>query len=381
MSTERPVLLTEMLASVPSYMRISPEDLSDIFKSFWNIFKSMWSSLKLLDSLLMLNLRVIGASWKGDKAAIAEAFKIFKGAREKFDKESYENLEYFRKAYSDPSLSNLGGFGPKVLAFAANPLMFISFEKSKNGEKDSYASDSDGSSSSASKEKTKKRVTTPRLGAALSFFGYEGSSLNEAAAPSPAQSFSKEDTQNAKKLQSVAQQFVDQEQKHAEEILRTVGGRPAAIKKIAESKSFDELISALSFAKSSGMKVSDADVKKAQASVQQSLSKKQKEAPDEFKKAVKDMRKKAPDIKEPDDLKAMVQFTFGLVKSQIQQQLVSSYNDVFKTSMAAMNLPLDPEVEKNLQKTEIGESYLKVLKNFQSQLESGAAAVKSIKSV
>ena len=127
------------------------------------------------------------------------------------------------------------------------------------------------------------------------------------------------------------------------------------------------------------MKVSDAGIKKAQNDMEQGLLKQQKEKPDEFQQAVEKMRKQAPEIKETDDLKAMMQFTFGTTKSQIQQQLIGSYNDVVKTSQEAMKLPLDVETEQNLQKTEIGKSYLEVLRNFKNQLETGAAEVRKIK--
>ena len=381
MPSEKSSLLTERMGSIPSYMTISADDLKGLFSSFWNIFKSVWSSMKLLDSTLMLNLRVISASWRGDKEAVAEAFTIFKKSRKKYDEETYENLEYFRKAYSDPTLDNLGGFGPKVLAFAANPLLFVAAERSNN-IRSSSARDSDDSSSQSAKRSTKK-TTSPRLDVALKFFGYKASALDEAVQPGaqPIAEPSQSDIQNAKKLQGAAVEFVKQEAQHAQEILKTVGGRPAAIKKIAESKNFDELIAALGSAKSSGMKVSDTGIKKAQSDMEQGLLKQQKEKPDEFQQAVEKMRKQAPEIKEADDLKAMTQFTFGIMKSQIQQQLVGSYNDILKTSQEAMNLPLDVETERNLQKTETGKSYLEILRNFENQLETGAAEVRKLKSV
>jgi hypothetical protein len=375
MSSEKSFLLTERMGSVPSYMMITAEDLSGLLKSFWNIIKSVWSSVKLLDSTLMLNLRVITASWKGDKGAIAEAYSIFEKSRKKYDEETYENLEYFRKAYSDPTLDNLGGFGPKVLAFAANPLLFVAAETSNriNQGSDTHAP--------RSEKETVKRTTSSRLDAALKFFGYKASALNEDAQPVTRPEPSQSDVQNAKKLQDAAGEFVKQEAQHAQEILKTVGGRPAAIKRIVESKNFDELIASLAAARSSGMKVSDAGVKKAKDNMEQGLLKQQKEKPEEFQQAVEKMRKQAPEIKETDDLKAMIQFTFGITKSQIQQQLIGSYNDVFKTSLEAMKLPLDAETEQKLQKTEIGKSYLEVLRNFENQLETGAVEVRKLKSV
>ena len=383
MPDEKSFLLTERMGSIPSYMTITADDLKGLYESFWNILKSVWSSMKLLDSTLMLNLRVVTASLKGDKKAIAEAFSIFEISRKKYDEETYKNLEYFRKAYSDPSLDNLGGFGPKVLAFAANPLLFLAAESSNriNPGSEREAAGRSGSKAAAAAAGSTKRVTSPRLDAALKFFGYEASSLNEAGAPGsqPALQPTPDDIQNAKKLQDAAGEFVKQEALHAQEILKLVSGRPAAIKKIAESKSFDELIVALNAARSSGMKVSDAGIKKAQNDMEQGLLKQQKEKPDEFQQAVEKMRKQAPEIKETDDLKAMMQFTFGTTKSQIQQQLIGSYNDVVKTSQEAMKLPLDVETEQNLQKTEIGKSYLEVLRNFKNQLETGAAEVRKIK--
>lgn len=379
MPDEKSFLLTERMGSIPSYMTITADDLKGLYESFWNILKSVWSSMKLLDSTLMLNLRVVTASLKGDKKAIAEAFSIFEKSRKKYDEETYKNLEYFRKAYSDPSLDNLGGFGPKVLAFAANPLLFLATESSNRINPDSERPPSPASRAAAAG--STKRATSPRLDAALKFFGYEASSLNEAGAPGsqPALQPTPDDVQNAKKLQDAAGEFVKQEALHAQEILKLVSGRPAAIKKIAESKSFDELIVALNAARSSGMKVSDAGIKKAQSDMEQGLLKQQKEKPGEFQQAVEKMRKQAPEIKETDDLKAMMQFTFGTTKSQIQQQLIGSYNDVVKTSQEAMKLPLDVETEQNLQKTEIGKSYLEVLRNFKNQLETGAAEVRNIK--
>jgi hypothetical protein len=377
MPDEKSFLLTERMGSIPSYMSITADDLKGLYESFWNIFKSVWSSMKLLDSTLMLNLRVVTASLKGDKKAIAEAFSIFEISRKKYDEETYKNLEYFRKAYSDPSLDNLGGFGPKVLAFAANPLLFVAAEKSNRINPDSERSSPPGAAVAGAAAVSTKRATSPRLDAALKFFGYEASSLNEAGIPgSPP---APDDIQNAKKLQDAAGEFVKQEALHAQEILKLVSGRPAAIKKIAESKSFDELIAALNAARSSGMKVSDAGIKKAQSDMEQGLLKQQKEKPDEFQQAVEKMRKQAPEIKETDDLKAMMQFTFGTTKSQIQQQLIDSYNDVVKASQEAMKLPLDVETEQNLQKTELGKSYLEVLRNFKNQLETGAAEVRKIK--
>ena len=110
-------------------MQITQEEMETIYGSFFNIFKTMWSSIKLLSSTLALNLKVITYSAFRDKKRINDAFATFAVARAKYDNEMVKNLEYFRKSYSDSRLDTLGGFGPKLLAFAANPLLFFANEK------------------------------------------------------------------------------------------------------------------------------------------------------------------------------------------------------------------------------------------------------------
>lgn len=409
-------LLNERIASLPSYMKLSPEDVNTIVGSIGNFFKSLVSSFKLLGHTLVLNLNVIRASFSNDRKKIGEAFENFAESRRKYDEETKENLSHFRTFYEMEGIDGLGGFGPKFLTFAANPLLFASTHRSAklssaDGKKyippeisgyqsklrKSADADTDGPESIDTRKPSaraeKSFPITPRVQRALDFFGYRyssGLSEQKAAAgvigqpaPAPAknaQVVPPEVQREIGKMQSIAQKYVEDEQKRANEILQIVSGRVAIVKKMIEAKNFDELLDAMSGASSAGLKLYDSNIRSVKQKITSDLQKQQKEDPVKFKAAVTELRKQAPDVAESDDLKAAETIMLGASKSQIQGKLINSYDSIFNDASRVMGLPISPQDREGLEKTEIGKRYLAVLDDFNRKLQTGQAALQGAKS-
>jgi hypothetical protein len=398
-------------------MTLSADDMNNIVGSIGSFFKSLVSSFKLLGSTLALNLNVIQASFSNDKKKIGEAFEKFAQKRREYDKETKENLKYFREFYEMDGIDGLGGFGPKFLVFAANPLLYASTRRTdklysdeaspyvppeikgyysniragSNAEAESKSEilAADAATTKKEKKKSKTRVAiTPRVERALNFFGYRYSTgISEQAVPAPAQvpgqapsQLKPEAQREIQKLGGIAKKYVDDERLRAEEILKIVSGRVAVVKKIAEAKNFDELINSLSQASSAGLKLYDSNIKNVKEKISSELQKQQKEDPEKFKEAVKKMRQQAPGVTETDDLKAAETIMLGAAKSQIQGQLVSAYDSIFNEASRAMGLPISTQDRANLSTTEIGKSYLSMLDDFDRKLQTGQVEIAAAKS-
>jgi|688.fasta_scaffold242371_2 hypothetical protein len=393
MRQPRRSLLTEV-SRYPDYLRFSTEEMKKIFDMFWSVVKSVWQSIKLLTATLELNLKVVLGTWTGNRKMIDDAFGNFQTKRQSYDTEMRENLKYFKEYVVD------AGPGPKFLAFAANPLLFASMRPATvvvgrgTGEYSPYDVNSPyrsalgvkSNSFSGSKPAGATGTTaagvkiTPRLKRALDFFEYDASRLSEAKDANEQPQFSKEAQLESQKLQDLASEYVKSERKNAAEIAGKISGISSSIRKITDAKSFDELVSALGDAQRAGIKVSVNEVKSASTKIKEELARQQKESPEEFKKSVDLMRQKSKDLKDADPLDVASNFVFGMSKSNVQRELIKLQEEVMGTARKTMNLPLDPETKAQLQQTEIGQEYLKILDDFEQSLQQGEAGSKSLKS-
>jgi len=374
----RGTLLLE--STMPSYMTLSLDEMSSIFESFLNIFKTIWSSVKLLTSTLVLNMKVVAGSMTNDRAAIQKAFEGYEEDRREYDREMVDNLKYFKKYYVESRFDTLGGFGPKVLAFAANPLIFVSSEVSAAtvSRGTMYTAPEVAGASVAPTRSVPGSVRiTPRLRTALDFFEYDASRLSEAATPEL--KLPKQATEEMRELQSIARSFIDDERRRAGEILKMLAGRMSSIKKVVESKTFDELLEAMKEAEKNGIKMFGRDVKVSKDKIQSEFEKQIKEDPKKFKEAVKLMKQKAPEITETDDLEVAMKFIFGVTKSSVQKQLMNSYDKFLREAKASLKLPIDMETQEQLRDSEMGKEYLAMLKNFESDLETGKKQAVQVK--
>ena len=395
-------LLNEALGSVPSYMQWSAKEVGEIFKSFINIFKSIGSSVKLLKDTLVLNFRVISASIQGDRSKIAAAYDKFKTEREKYEKDTYEHLEYFRKAYTDPTLDNVGGVGPKILAIAANPLLFLSFRNSAkiDGKVDPRDPDKSPSPTAEPDEGDEEvgRGASPRLDQALKFFGYKGSarSLREAigqppASPAPrpanpasiqqkgAPQLSQEEMKRIEDMKKLAAQAIPKEIENIKQVSGILQGKVAAIKAVVESKDFDSLERSLAVLSSSGVKALTAGVQSSRKKIEADLKRQSQEDPEKFKADVERLKKETPDITDTDGVQVMLKAAFGAAKSQIQRELTATYQQLVNDANKSLGLPIDATTKSMLQKTPLGQKYLAEIDKFQVQLQTGAVAVAAAK--
>ena len=366
-------------STMPSYMTLSLDEMSSIFESFLNIFKTIWSSVKLLTSTLVLNMKVVAGSITNDRKAIQEAFADFEVDRREYDREMVDNLKYFKKYYVESRFDTLGGYGPKILAFAANPLLFATSEVSAAtiSRGALYSGPEIAGPTSPTRVTPGAVKITPRLRAALDFFEYDASRLSEAATPQL--KLPKQAIEEMRELQSIARNFIDDERLRANEMLKMLAGRMSSIKKVVESKTFDELLAAMKDAERNGIKMFGADVKKSRDKIQDEFEKQLKQDPKKFKEAVKLMRQKAPEITDTDDLEVAMKFIFGVTKSSVQKQLMSSYDKFLQEAKASMKLPIDNETQEQLRSSEMGKEYLTMLKNFESDLETGKKQAEQVK--
>lgn len=394
MRQPRRSLLTEV-STYPDYLRFSTEEMKKIFDMFWSVVKSVWQSIKLLTATLELNLKVVLGTWTGNRKMIDDAFGKFQEKRQSYDTEMRENLKYFKEYVVD------AGPGPKFLAFAANPLLFASMRPATvvvgrgTGEYDPYdvskpfrsALGVKSDSAPGSKPAGTPGATapagvkiTPRLKRALEFFEYDASRLSEAKGANEQPQLPKEVQLESQKLQDLAREYVKSERKHAEEIAGKISGISSSIRKITDARSFDELVAALGDAQRAGIKVSVNEVKSASVKIKEELARQQKESPENFKKSVDLMKQRSKDLGGSDPLDAASNFVFGMSKSNVQRELIKLQDEVMGTARKTMNLPLDPETRTQLQQTEIGQEYLRILDDFEQSLQQGEAGSKALKS-
>ena len=356
--------------SIPSYMQVSPADMKEIYESFLNIFKTFWSSVKLLSSTLALNLKVITYTLFNDQKWIDGAFAKFATARATYDSEMIDNLEYFRKNYSDSRLDTLGGFGPKMLALAANPLLFFSNQRAgkaaKIKEKETPPDNKPPKNKKATEENQTIQKMSDRLKAAMAFFGF--SSLSEAVQTPVIQS---EYNEKLEIMSQKAKSMLATETIHAQELLSKLSDRVFVIKKIVNAKDFDEMIEAAEAAEKIKIDFSPQSFRTAYQNISDSLKKEKKDKPEQLKKAMEDIRLKFPDITEKDDIKAMTNFVFGIAKANIQAKAAQSYNDLINKAKSAMFIPVDEETKEQLLTSDEGKKYLAMLDEFEKNLESG----------
>jgi hypothetical protein len=380
--------------SIPSYMQITPDEMETIYGSFFNIFKTMWSSIKLLSSTLALNLKVITYSAFRDQKRIKAAFTTFAAARAKYDTEMIDNLEYFRKSYSDSRLDTLGGFGPKVLAFAANPLLFFANQKA-GAAAEVEIPDNDNKKQKNKEEKEEKNVAptqkmSDRLRNAMIVFGFsvkegrllefvqnsaivvKNDSLNKAKEIQTAQNKEKI------KLQLIAKDMLTTETARANELLAMLDGRPAVIKKIVDAKNFDEMIAAAEAGQRIQMDFSPQAFRSSYDDIVSTLKKESEDNSEKLKKTVQDIRKKYPEITEKDDIKAMTAYMFGVSKASIQINATKEYNSLAASAKSAMFIPVDEETKKQLLTSDEGKKYLAMLDEFEKNLESGQKEMSTI---
>lgn len=371
-------LLLERLGTVPSYMTLSIEDMTNIVESFANVFKSIWSSLKLLTSTLTLNLKVISASLRRNKEDTKAAYASFETERGKIRDEMDDNLKYFKKFYQDDGVDSLGGFGPKILVFAASPLLFVNLKST-----DEYSATAKNKKSAeerdALNDPKNTKGATPRVKMALDFFEFGKENISENVTLPQASSVPKQAVEEARKLSEIASSYVENEKKNADKILENLSDRLAAIKKIIEAKDPESLVSAIDEANRLGMKVSNAGMKQAYDKISKELQLQSTNDPETFKKAVDEMRKKSAELKSLNDLDAANKFVFGLTKSNFQVSLMRSYDDLLLAAKQSMQLPIDDETKENLSKTDIGKKYLSVINNFEISLETGKKEAETIK--
>jgi hypothetical protein len=377
-------------SSYPSYMVFSISEMEEIFESFANIFKSVWSSIKLLSNTLLLNLKLITYNVTLDKKKIAAAKEEFATSRATYDTETKKNLKYFRKYYSDSNIETLWGTGPGILAFIANPFLFIATNNVDNSYFPSESEQEAAAAAQRAKEKesedknklpadpSRKPVFSEKLKYAMQVFGFRlnlseqtaidnNNLLEQAQANQHPEAAIKE----AARLKEIARRYVDTETIHAKNLSLQISGRAAVIKKIVDASNFDEMIAAAAEGEKIKMGLSSSAFKASAKNINESLEKQLKEDPKAFKQSIADMRQRTPEITEKDDVKAMSQFLFGVSKSRIQKQATSSYEGLVLSAKNAMQLPLDAKVVKQLEKDNLGKQYLTMLENFEKSLETG----------
>ena len=371
-------------------MVFSISEMEEIFESFANIFKSVWSSIKLLSNTLLLNLKLITYNVTLDKKKIAAAKEEFATSRATYDTETKKNLKYFRKYYSDSNIETLWGTGPGILAFIANPFLFIATNNVDNSYFPSESEQEAAAAAQRAKEKesedknklpadpSRKPVFSEKLKYAMQVFGFRlnlseqtaidnNNLLEQAQANQHPEAAIKE----AARLKEIARRYVDTETIHAKNLSLQISGRAAVIKKIVDASNFDEMIAAAAEGEKIKMGLSSSAFKASAKNINESLEKQLKEDPKAFKQSIADMRQRTPEITEKDDVKAMSQFLFGVSKSRIQKQATSSYEGLVLSAKNAMQLPLDAKVVKQLEKDNLGKQYLTMLENFEKSLETG----------
>lgn len=412
MSSRRNRRLLNEVSYYPDYMSFSLSEMEELLNSFVDIFKSIWSSIKLAWATIELNLKVVIGTWTKNKKMVADAFSDFQTSRQKYDKEMSDNLYYFKKYYLESRVDTLGGFGPGVLALAANPALFLAgrtagatvargegeaaaFDTDKGFRStffalspDSGRGDADSSGTGSGKappktgrtKTTKNRVITPRLRRALDFFMYDASLISEAVEVPQPQNKQVEEMQ---KMQEIAASYVKTETENSKKILSKISNINAAMKELLDAKTFEELVQVMRRIDQSGIKMSTQGIQTASKNIRAEFQKQQKEDPEKFKQAVELMQQRSPGIKGPDLVESAMKFVFGVSKTKMQQQLIAQQEELQGTARRLMNLPIDTKTKAKLQTSEIGKQYLAMLDDFERKLEDGeretSAAKKSLK--
>lgn len=361
-------------------MKFSADEMGGILESFTNIFRSIWQSIKLAWATIELNLKVIKGTWKNSRADIEAAYGDFEAARKKYDTAMSDNLKYFKSSFLESRLDTLGGFGPQILAFASNPLLFATGYRSAKTIAGTPGLDDPAErkvASSAPKATTPKVSVSPRLKRALEFFQYDASrSLSEAA---ETQSMSPAQANEMKALQRLAAGYVEQESKNAAQLLGKISGLSMALKQLLDAKTFEELTRAMSSVDKAGFKMSSNGIVTATKNIRAEFKKQLDEDPEKFRKAVADMIKRSPGIKDSDPVESAMKFTFGIAKANMQQQLIKLQQELLTSSRAAMKLPVDAGTREKLSQTDVGKKYLTMIDNFERSVlgeESSVAAAK-----
>lgn len=386
MSSNR-ALLQERMGSIPGSMQMSPEASRRLWDSFVNIFKAGASSLKLVGQNILFNARMAVAAMDGDRAKMQQAFDQYAAARAQFAKEADQNLKYYREAFYDEVTDEYGrvtgqklAMGPALLVGIANPLLVpaLAWQPGKG-----FDGEIDDPTRIASREKGTTSATTvaasDRLTRALNYFGF-GQKLSEAAAQQPSTQ-SPGNVSERNKLLQIARSFVDNEKRQGNEILESLMKRIQFFKKIVEASTFEEFQAALATAPSLGIKPITTGMSSSRDKIEREAKEKKEKDPEAFAQFVNGARASYPDLDPKDDIKAILEFTFRSSKSQIQQELMSSYATLMDSAMRTMNLPLTPDLEAKLAMTSIGKEYLDFLRKFQTQLETGKREIESAKKV
>ena len=90
------------------------------------------------------------------------------------------------------------------------------------------------------------------------------------------------------------------------------------------------------------------------------------------------MRKTAPELAGEEDVQVMIKAAFGAAKSQIQNQLTTSYQQIVNDSNRALRLPIDTKTREMLQKSQLGKQYLAAIDGFQNQIQVEGVDVKNL---
>ncbi|NDD92676.1 hypothetical protein EBZ37_11375, partial [bacterium] len=219
-------------------------------------------------------------------------------------------------------------------------------------------------------------AASDRVKRALKFFEYDAS-LSEAV--EPAFKLPPGVSEEIKKLNTIARDFVSSEKQRGDEFLSKISDVVNSLREITNAKTFDELIASLKAAEARGIKLTVSEVQTASKKIRDELEKQRKEDPEKFKQAVMTMRQKSPDIKEADDVDAAMLFMFGVTKSNVQQQLIKMQESLLGRVRSVMNLPIDEEVRKELQQSGIGEEYLRFIDGFERTLTTGEKETESLR--
>jgi hypothetical protein len=370
-------ILTERMGSIPASMQMSQEMQKKLVDSFGNIFKSIWSSAKLLGRNLLFNAQVVIGAMDGDQEKVNKAFKDFAAARKQFAKESDENLKYYREAFYETTTDAEGNsikqmrLGPKLLVGIGSPLLLPAMAYQPGRGFDGKVDDPIRVGDPKNTNVKPTSVASDRLERALKFFEFgKKSGLNEQKAPG-GQVVPVEAQQEKAKLQQIAQSFVNGEKARGQQLLDMILGRIAFFKKVVDAKSVEEFEAAASSAQAQGVKMSTRGIIDAKTKIEQEAKKLMTEKPEEFKTMIANARSQFPDIDQKDDLKALSELSFRMSKSDIQQQLSSSFENLINSAKKTMYLPLDEQMKVELSKFPTGQQYLAFLTSFEQQLETG----------
>lgn len=370
-------ILLERMGSIPASMQLSREMQQKLIDSFGNIFKSIWSSAKLLGKNLLFNAKVVVAAMDGDQQKVDAAFKEFAAARADFAKESDKNLKYYREAFYDTVTDDNGNttqkmkLGPALLVGIGNPLLLPAMAYQPGRGFDGKVDPASISPTSNKKDIKATTVASDRLDRALKFFEFGGKRSLDEQALNNTTHVSPQAQQEKNKLQQIAQSFVEGEMSRGRQLLDMILGRLSFFKKVVEAKSAEEFETAALAAQAQGIKMSTTGIVQAKSNIEKEAKKMMSEKPEEFSAMIAKARAQFPDIDQRDDIKALSELSFRMSKSEIQQQLSASFQELIDSAKKTMFLPLDETMKSELQKFPLGQKYLEYLTNFEQQLESG----------